>query len=118
MFTLIELPYTYNSLEPYISQKTLEFHHDKHLAGYVNKLNELLTPHEFFLNYSIEELIQNIDKLPEIVGGLKQYIYINNNNNDTHLLQPQNAPHEGKAYYYVTKFIFAANRINSGLSKG
>jgi superoxide dismutase, Fe-Mn family len=65
MFTLIDLPYSYDSLAPYISKQTLEFHHDKHLAGYVNKLNELLAPHEFFLNYTIEELLQNLDKLPE-----------------------------------------------------
>jgi superoxide dismutase, Fe-Mn family len=65
MFTLIDLPYSYDSLAPYISKETLEFHHDKHLAGYVNKLNELLAPHEFFLNYTIEELLQNLDKTPE-----------------------------------------------------
>jgi superoxide dismutase, Fe-Mn family len=65
MFTLQPLPYQPTALEPYISAKTLEFHHGKHLAGYVNKLNELLAPHEFFLNYSIEELVQNLDKVPE-----------------------------------------------------
>jgi superoxide dismutase, Fe-Mn family len=64
MFTLIDLPYSYDSLAPYTSKQTLEFHHDKHLAGYVNKLNEILAPHEFFLNYTIEELLQNLDKLP------------------------------------------------------
>ena len=40
--TLPELPYAKNALEPYISAETLEFHHDKHHAAYVNKLNELL----------------------------------------------------------------------------
>jgi superoxide dismutase, Fe-Mn family len=65
MFALINLPYSYDSLAPYISKQTLEFHHDKHLAGYVNKLNELLAPHEFFMNYTLEELLQNLEKLPE-----------------------------------------------------
>ena len=40
--TLPDLPYTKNALEPHISAETLEFHHDKHHAAYVNKLNELL----------------------------------------------------------------------------
>ena len=65
MFTLIKLPYSQDALAPYISQQTLEFHHGKHLAGYVNKLNELLASHDFFLNYTIEELVQNLDKVPE-----------------------------------------------------
>ncbi len=38
-FELPDLPYGYDALEPYIDQKTMEIHHDKHHAGYVNKLN-------------------------------------------------------------------------------
>lgn len=40
--TLPDLPYSKEALEPHISAETLEFHHDKHHAAYVNKLNELL----------------------------------------------------------------------------
>ncbi len=40
--TLPDLPYAKNALKPHISAETLEFHHDKHHAAYVNKLNELL----------------------------------------------------------------------------
>ena len=40
--TLPDLPYAKNALEPHTSAETLEFHHDKHHAAYVNKLNELL----------------------------------------------------------------------------
>ena len=42
MFTLIELPYAPEALEPVISAKTLGFHHGKHLQGYVNNLNAAL----------------------------------------------------------------------------
>ncbi len=42
MFTLIELPYEQDTLEPVISAQTLSFHHGKHLQGYVNNLNALL----------------------------------------------------------------------------
>ena len=41
-FTLMALPYGMDALEPAISQRTLEFHHGKHLAAYVNNLNALL----------------------------------------------------------------------------
>ena len=38
---LSPLPYDYKALEPYISEQTLRYHHDKHLAAYVNKTLEL-----------------------------------------------------------------------------
>ena len=41
-FELMALPYAMDALEPVISKQTLEFHHGKHLAGYVNNLNALL----------------------------------------------------------------------------
>ena len=43
MFTLPDLPYDYNALEPVISERTMRFHHDKHHAGYVATLNRLLS---------------------------------------------------------------------------
>ena len=43
-FELMALPYSLDALEPVISKKTLEFHHGKHLAGYVNNLNGLASP--------------------------------------------------------------------------
>jgi len=46
-FELPNLPYAYDALEPIISKKTLEFHHDKHHAAYVNNLNKLIKGTEF-----------------------------------------------------------------------
>ena len=43
-FELMALPYAIDALEPVISRQTLEFHHGKHLAGYVNNLNGLTSP--------------------------------------------------------------------------
>ena len=43
-FELMTLPYAIDALEPVISKQTLEFHHGKHLAGYVNNLNGLASP--------------------------------------------------------------------------
>jgi len=44
MFTLIELPYAMEALEPVISAQTLSFHHGKHLQAYVDNLNKLISP--------------------------------------------------------------------------
>ena len=56
MFTLIDLPYPIDALEPVISARTLSFHHGKHLQGYVDNLNKLIvgTPYE---GLSLEEIV-------------------------------------------------------------
>lgn len=56
-FKLPDLPYAKNALEPYISEETLHYHHDKHHQAYVNKLNELVQDNEFS-NLSLEEVIK------------------------------------------------------------
>ena len=55
-FELMALPYAIDALEPVISKQTLEFHHGKHLAAYVNNLNALL-PGSGFEEASIEEIV-------------------------------------------------------------
>lgn len=55
-FTLPELPYAKNALEPHISQETLEYHYGKHHAAYVNKLNSLIEG-SAFEGKSLEEII-------------------------------------------------------------
>ena len=59
-FSLAPLPYAYNALEPEISEETLRFHHDKHHAAYVAKLNALIagTPYE---KMSLEDIILKSD---------------------------------------------------------
>ncbi|QAT84728.1 superoxide dismutase, Fe [Corallococcus coralloides] len=59
-FTLPELPYKKDALAPHMSQETLEFHHDKHHAAYVNKLNEL-TAGKPEAAKSLEEVILSSD---------------------------------------------------------
>ncbi len=65
-FTLPELPYAFNALEPHVDARTMEIHHDKHHAAYVNNLNAALqgTEHE---GKSLEQLLANISKLPPAV---------------------------------------------------
>ncbi|HEY9877029.1 MAG TPA: superoxide dismutase [Leptolyngbyaceae cyanobacterium] len=63
-YELPPLPYAYDALEPYVSKSTLEFHHDKHHAAYVNKYNELVQGTEFE-SKSIEEVIKAIAGNPD-----------------------------------------------------
>jgi Fe-Mn family superoxide dismutase len=67
MFELPKLPYDFNSLEPHIDAQTMEIHHDKHHAAYVQKLNDALKGHDDLLAMDVFELIKNLDKVPEDV---------------------------------------------------
>ena len=57
MFTLIELPYAMEALEPVISAQTLSFHHGKHLQAYVDNLNKLL-PGSGYEGMTLEEIVR------------------------------------------------------------
>jgi Fe-Mn family superoxide dismutase len=57
--------YPFDGLEPFIDAKTMELHHDKHHATYVEKLNDALAGHDELLQGDIVELITNLDKVPE-----------------------------------------------------
>src|SRR6201990_3181888 len=57
MFSLPELPYSYDALAPYMSRETLEYHHDKHHLTYVNNANNLLKGSEFE-GKSLEEVVR------------------------------------------------------------
>ena len=56
-FTLPELPYSYDALQPYMSKETLEFHHDKHHQAYVTNGNNLMKGTEYE-NMSVEEVVK------------------------------------------------------------
>lgn len=64
-FTLPDLPYATDALEPHIDQKTMEIHHGKHHQGYVNNLNAALEGHPDLADKSITELLSALDALPE-----------------------------------------------------
>ena len=63
-YTLPELPYAFDALEPYIDARTMEIHHDKHHAAYVNNLNKALEGTDLG-NQPIEQLIAKINSVPE-----------------------------------------------------
>jgi Fe-Mn family superoxide dismutase len=63
-YTLPDLPYDFAALEPHIDARTMEIHHDKHHAAYIAKTNAALEGTEF-AELPIEEVIINLDALPE-----------------------------------------------------
>lgn len=64
-FELPPLPYPYEALEPHIDTLTMQIHHDKHHGAYVTNLNAALEKHPEVNFTSIEELLMNLDKVPE-----------------------------------------------------
>ena len=68
-FTVHPLPYSFDALEPYIDAKTMEIHHDKHHGAYVTNLNKALEGHPDLQAKSIDDLLKNLDAIPEAIRG-------------------------------------------------
>ena len=67
MFTLPDLPYDYKALEPYIDAETMRIHHDKHHDAYVKNLNDALKDYPDLLGKDIEEIVKDLESVPEEV---------------------------------------------------
>ena len=66
-FTLPALPYAYDALEPHIDARTMEIHHTKHHQAYVNNLNAALEKAPQLEGKSLDDLMRNINSVPEAV---------------------------------------------------
>jgi superoxide dismutase, Fe-Mn family len=64
-FQLPDLPYGFDALEPHIDARTMEIHHDRHHKAYTDKLNEAIGKHDDWQNKEIDEILRDIDRLPE-----------------------------------------------------
>ncbi|MBG9794939.1 superoxide dismutase [Paenibacillus dendritiformis] len=64
-FTLPEMSYGYDELEPYLDARTMEIHHKKHHAAYVANLNQALSHSPQFKNATVEDLLSNLNDIPE-----------------------------------------------------
>jgi Fe-Mn family superoxide dismutase len=64
-YFLPQLPYSYDTLEPYIDKMTMEIHHTKHHQTYINNLNSALEKYPEFHNLDLEEILKNLNQLPE-----------------------------------------------------
>lgn len=63
-YSLPSLPYAYDALEPHFDKQTMEIHHTKHHQTYVNNANTVLEAYPELASLSVEELIQDLDKVP------------------------------------------------------
>ena len=61
------LPYAHDALEPHIDARTMEIHHGKHHQGYVNNLNKALEGQPNLQNKSVEQLLQDLEAIPESI---------------------------------------------------
>jgi len=68
-FELPDLPYSHDALEPHIDTETMQIHHGKHHNAYVTNLNAALEGHADLQGKSIEDLISNLDAVPEAIRG-------------------------------------------------
>ena len=67
---LMKLPYAYGALEPFIDVKTVEIHHDKHHQTYVDNLNKALEKHPNLQGEKVEELLKEINSIPEDIRAV------------------------------------------------
>ena len=71
-FELPELPYAHDGLEPHIDAMTMEIHHGKHHNAYINNVNGALEGHDELAAKSVEDLVSDLDALPEGIRGAVQ----------------------------------------------
>jgi len=64
-FKLPPLPYAFDALEPHIDARTMEIHHDRHHAAYVNNLNKAVAGHPRLEKLSIDQIVRNLEDVPD-----------------------------------------------------
>lgn len=82
-YQLPDLPYDHVSLEPHIDGETMRIHHGKHHAGYVKKLNAALKGRDELARKSVEDLLREIDEVPE---DIRQAVINNGGGHANHSL--------------------------------
>ena len=66
-YSLPELPYAHDALEPHIDARTMEIHHSKHHNTYITNVNTALEGHDDLVSKSVEDLISDLDAVPEAI---------------------------------------------------
>ncbi len=82
-YTLPDLPYAFDALEPVVDARTMEIHHGKHHNTYVTNLNNALEGHDDLAAKSIEDLISDLDSVPE---GIRTAVRNNGGGHANHSL--------------------------------
>lgn len=116
----IQLPYAYNALEPYIDAETMEVHYSKHHQTYVNNLNNLLEGHnDLTEGKSIEDLLSNLDSIPENIrqGVINQGGGVVNHNIYFSILSPNpNKEPKGRLLEKINKTFGSLDNLKKELS--
>jgi Fe-Mn family superoxide dismutase len=68
-FTLPDLPYPHNALEPHIDARTMEIHHGKHHKAYIDNANAALEKHPALAGKSVEDLLRDLNAVPDDIRG-------------------------------------------------
>src|SRR5436305_3882972 len=68
-YELPPLPYDYSALEPHIDTQTMQIHHDKHHAAYVNNLNAAIEKHPELGDKSVEDLLKSLSSIPADISA-------------------------------------------------
>lgn len=82
-YTLPDLPYAHDALEPHVDEQTMRIHHGKHHQGYVNKLNAAIEGHGEYQDLPVRELLEGLDDLP---GDLQTAVRNNGGGHANHSL--------------------------------
>src|SRR5215468_3173860 len=82
-FTLPSLPYPTNALEPSIDAQTMEIHHGRHHKAYVDNLNKALEGHAALASKSIDQLLRDINQVPE---NIRQAVINNGGGHANHTM--------------------------------
>lgn len=64
-FINLPLPYSYHAMEPFIDEKTMRLHHDRHLQAYIDQLNQILRENPSLQTLTLEQMICQLPNLPE-----------------------------------------------------
>jgi len=81
--SLPDLPYGFDALEPHIDEETMRIHHGKHHQTYVNNLNDALKGHDELASMSVDDLMRNIDRVPD---GIRTKVRNNGGGHSNHSL--------------------------------
>ncbi|MCZ6633166.1 MAG: superoxide dismutase [bacterium] len=105
-YELPDLPYAFDALEPHIDAQTMEIHHDKHHAAYITNVNAALEGHDDLAAKSIEDLISDLDSVPE---DIRTAVRNNGGGHANHSLFWSVMAPEGERGQASAEFIEAVN---------
>lgn len=118
-FTLMPLPYDYDALEPNISAETLHFHHDKHLATYVENLNKALAPYPQYQCMSLCQLVTRFSSLPpQLCADIRNNAGgVYNHQQYFQCLSPVRQSPQGRLLYKIEECFGSVEKFKEALKK-